>query len=172
MIIDKQLEFDPAGTAITASAASTNVIDLHGSGLIPAAAGKPGRDMGVGTAPGAVPRLMISIQQTFGSGGGSATLNIQFQGAPDNGSGSPGSYTTYAESGAIPQASLVAGNRVFDIDVPRVLVTPLTPATLPRFLRLNYVVASGPMTAGTIQAEIVLSRDDQVSYQAGVTVAN
>jgi hypothetical protein len=44
----------------------------------------------------------------------------------------------------------VAGNVLFEIDLPlpRVIPSPNTPALLPRFLRLNYVVVTGPMTAG------------------------
>lgn len=172
MILDKNLEFDPSGTAITVTAASTNVIDLHGAGLLPGSASFPGRDMGVGHGSGQVPKLMVQVQQTFTSGGGSATLNVQVQGAPDDGSGGIGSYVTFAETGAIAQAVLVAGVRIFDIDLPRVLPTPNAPNAMPRYLRLNYVVASGPMTAGKVQAELVLTRDDQVIYPSGITVTN
>jgi hypothetical protein len=102
MIIDKLLEFDPAGTLITVTAASTNVLDLHGASLIPAAASKPGRDMGAGVAPGAVPRLMVQVQTTF-TAVGAATLQVQIQGAPDDGTGAAGAYVTYAETPAIAQ---------------------------------------------------------------------
>lgn len=171
MILDGNLVFDPAATAITVTAASTNIIDLHGSGMIPAAAAGVGRDMGIGSSSGATPKLMVVVQQTF-TAAGAATLNVQVQGAPDNGSGSPGSYVTYAETGAIAKGSLVVGNRIFDIDLPRVLVTPVTPANVPRFIRLNYVVATGPMTAGTVYAALILGRDDQMTYQSGFTVSN
>lgn len=167
-IMDKLLEFDPAGTAITVTAASTNIFDLHGASLIPAAAAKPGRDMGIGPAH---LRLMVAVQQTF-TAGGAGTLNVQAQGAPDNGAGAPGAYVTYAETGVLALAALVINTRIFDIDWPRPTPTPVTPALLPRFLRLNYVVATGPMTAGTVQAELVLARDDLMSYQSGFTVAN
>jgi hypothetical protein len=56
----------------------------------------------------------------------------------------------------------VAGVHIFDIDLPRVVPNPNTPALMPRFLRLNYIVATGPMTAGG-HAELVLGRDDQCS---------
>lgn len=169
MILDKLLEFDPAGTAITATAASTNIFDLAGPG-IPANAAKPGRDMGIAGA-GVALKIMVAVQQTF-TAGGAATLNVQAQGAPDNGAGAPGAYVTYAETGVLALAQLVVGNRIFDSDWPRPIPTPITPALLPRFIRLNYVVATGPMTAGTVQAELVLGRDDPVYYPAGFTVAN
>lgn len=46
------------------------------------------------------------------------------------------------------------------------------PANIPRFYRLNYVVATGPFTAGTIEAFLtdqVLS-DNQVGYQRNFVV--
>lgn len=171
MIMDKLMEFDPAGTLITVTAASTNIFDLHGAGLIPAAAAIPGRDMGVGSANGAIPKLMVVTQAVF-TAAGAATLNVQFQGAPDNGAGVPGAYVTYVETGVIAKGILVNNVRIFDVDWPRILPAPNTPALLPRFVRLNYVVATGPFLTGSVQAEVVLGRDDQVYYQAGTTVAN
>lgn len=173
MLLDKLYEFDPAGTLITVTAPSTNVLDLHGATLLPAfsATVLPGRDMGIGASGGVVPRLMIVTQAAF-TAAGAATLNLQFQGAPDNGAGVPGAYVTYAETGVIAKATLVNGVRIFDIDWPRVLTTPVAPANLPRFVRLNYVVATGPFQTGSVQAEVVLGRDDQMNYPAGATVAN
>lgn len=173
MILDKLWEFDPAGTAITVTAASTNIVDLHGAGLVPAPSStvKPGRDIGGGSAAGPTPMLMVLVTTTF-TASGAATLNVAFQGAPDDGTGNPGAYATYAESGVIALASLVAGNMVLNIDVPRLLPAPNTPALLPRFVRLNYTVATGPFTAGKLTSYVVLTRDDQVSYIPGVAVNN
>lgn len=173
MILDKLLEFDPAGTAVTATAASTNIIDLHGANLIPAfsATVKPGRDMGGGSAGGPTPMLLVVVTTTF-TAGGAGTLNVQFQAAPDNGSGAAGSFVTYAESGVQALANLVAGNTIFNIDVPRILPLPNTPALLPRFLQLNYVVATGPMTAGKLSAYIVLTSEPTGYYLPGFTVPN
>lgn len=173
MLIDKLLEFDPNPTAVTVTANSTNVLDLHGASLIPApsATVKPGRDMGIGSAQGAVPKLMILVVEAF-TAAGAATLQVLFQGAPDNGAGAEGAYATYAETPAIPKATLTLGVRIFDIDLPRMLPTPPTPALMPRFLRLNYVVATGPMTAGKVCSEVVLGRDDNPQYLPGIAVAN
>lgn len=156
MILDKLLEFDPAGTAITATATSTNILDMLQA-----------RDMGIGDHAGATPKLLVACQQTF-TAAGAATLNIQFQSAPDNGSGAPGTWTTAAESSALPLASLVAGLHLFDISLPH----RQAGAAIPRFYRLNYVVATGPMTAGTVQSELVLGRDNTPAYPSGFTVAN
>lgn len=173
MILDKLQEFDPAGTAITSTAASTNIIDLHGANMVPAFSStvKPGRDMGGGSAAGPTPMIIVVITTTF-TAGGAATLNVQFQAAPDNGSGAAGSFVTYVETGVIALASLVAGNLIFAVDVPRILPLPNTPALLPRFLQLNYVVATGPMTAGKLSSYISLSNEYSTAYIPGITVAN
>ena len=80
MLLDKQNQFSAdTGDSPTAlgSTASTNIIDL---GIA--------RDIG-----GAVTdQLMLLCQvATAFTSGGSATLQVQFQTAPDNGSGLPGS---------------------------------------------------------------------------------
>lgn len=172
MILDKLLEFDPAGTPVTSTAASTNAIDLHGANIIPAFSStvKPGRDMGGGSASGPTPMLFVVVTTTFTQSG--ATLNIQFQGAPDNGSGVPGTYATYAETGVMVLATMAAGAVLFAVDVPRILPLPNTPALMPRFIRLNYVVASGPFTAGALSAYIVLSAEPPTYYMPGITINN
>lgn len=173
MILDKLLEFDPSGTAVSVTAASTNIIDLHGASLLPAFSStvKPGRDIGGGSASGPTPMLMVVVTTAFVSAGG-ALLNVQFQGAPDDGTGAAGTYATYAESGTVAVASLAAGNLIFNIDVPRILPLPNTPALLPRFIRLNYVVTVSSFSAGKLAAYVVLSTDAPTQYLPGVTVAN
>jgi hypothetical protein len=162
MLIDKLNELDPAGstmsTLIVGNNASTNVIDLGMAVGIPGSgAGGGARDIGVNTG-GLGPMLKLMFQVlTAATSGGSPTLNIQVQGAPDSGSGTPGSYTTYAESSPIPLASLFAGAR-FDLDLPR----PLQGVPMPRFLRLNYVVASAVFTGGTFMSELVGTRFDDI----------
>lgn len=159
MILDSNLTFDPTGTAITATAASTNIIDLVNQ-----------RDLGIGDNPAL--KVLVVPGATF-TAGGAATLTIQFQGAPDNGSGAPGTYLTYAETAALSIAQLntlasTMNNDLFPLDVPG--RPPGAP--LPRFYRLNYVVATGPFTAGTLQAYMLIGRDDIVFYPSGFTVAN
>ncbi|MDB5405204.1 MAG: hypothetical protein JWL84_116 [Rhodospirillales bacterium] len=168
MIIDSLLLFDPSGTALTASAASTNVLDTVGTGI---PASPQGNDLGIG--PQLKARICI---QTALLASGAATLQIQLQAAPDN-AGAPGTYITISQSDAIPKASLVAGAFI-DLEVnplpPQGMTSPPTeaPANIPRFYRLNYVVATGPFTAGTIEAFLtdqVLS-DNQVGYQRNFVV--
>ena len=71
-------------------------------------------------------------------------------------------------------ASLGAGARLADIDIPR----PIPGQAMPRFLRLNYINA-GTFTAGAIEGAVVLDRNDQPvgttgalsGYPAGLNVA-
>ena len=158
MILDSLLMFStPASPqAVTVTAASTNIIDL----LNP-------RDMGIGDDPAL--KLAIYITTAF-TAAGAATLQVQFQGAPDNGSGLPGTYVTYAESATYAVADLSVGRKLLPIDVPHRDLTLTT--TFPRFYRLNYIVATGPMTAGALVAGIVLDRQDASQYPAGLTITN
>lgn len=166
MIIDGALQFTgtpgsvSADSPTTGTQQSTNIIDLVNA-----------RDMGVGDDPAL--ELLILILTTFAGG---TSVNVQLQGAPDNGSGSPGSYTTMWESGVIAEANLVAGRYLSNITLPRTLLAlPNTGASaaqaMPRFLRLQYVTV-GTHSAGGIYASIVLDRHDYVAYPAGINIAN
>jgi len=166
-ILDSNLIFDPAGTAITVSAASTNILDMG----ITNGVGGNARDMGIGDDPSI--RLLIYSNGLFAAAG-AATLSIQIQGAPDNGSGAPGTWTTYADSDPLSIATLnsfsgsvASGVKLFPIDLPH----REAGAALPRYYRLNYVVATGPFTAGTLQAYLANNRDDSVAYQSGFSTA-
>lgn len=175
MYLDGQLNFSTT-QALTTTAASTNIIDLAGLGsgtalsniLGNATASNWGMDIGVGDSPGK-PKIMVSVVTALTGG---TSLNIQFQGAPDNGSGSPGTYVTYAESGAILTASLLANAVIFKVDVPEIQPEGPTTIILPRFLRLNYVIV-GSYGAGTVNANIIRDRQDYLAkyYAGGFTVA-
>jgi len=154
----------------TGTQAASNIIDLGLAGIPSYANGGGARDLGVGDDPS----LKLSAIVTTAITGGTS-LQLQLQGAPDNGSGAPGSYTTMWTSTAIAEASLVAGAQLANIDVPRVVFGQ----ALPRFLKLNFI-SVGTHSAGEIECQIVLDRDDQImgtggaysGYPAGLTVAN
>lgn len=154
----------------TGTQAASNIIDLGLSGLPTSANGGGARDLGVGDDPS----LKLSALVTTNITGGTS-LQLQLQGAPDNGSGAPGSYTTMWTSSAIVEASLVAGAQLANIDVPRVVPGQAPP----RFLKLNFI-SVGTHSAGAIECQIVLDRDDQIlgtggaysGYPAGINVAN
>jgi len=155
----------------TGTQAASNILDLGVTSGVPSSANGGGaRDLGVGDDPSL--KLSVLVGTAFASG---TSLQLQLQGAPDNGSGVAGSYTTMWTSAAIAEASLVAGAQIANVDVPRVVFGQ----ALPRFLKLNFITV-GTHTAGTVAAEIVVDRDDQImgtggaysGYPAGLTVAN
>lgn len=176
MILDAYLEFDPAGTSVAIAAgtqASANVIDLHGAGLIPVLAnGQGARDMGIGDDPAL--KFVVQVDTAFASAASTGTISASIQGAPDNGAGAPGTYTTYLTGPALVIPA--AGARLLQVDMPR----PPDGIAFPRFLRLLYTVAVQTMTAGKVNAHLVLDRDDQAQlksatlsgYPAGINVAN
>jgi hypothetical protein len=153
--------------------AGSNVIDLGLTGLpasITGGGGGGARDIGIGDDPAL--KLMVLVTTAFTGG---TSLQILVQGAPDNGSGAPGSYTTMINGFVTPEASLIAGARLLDIDMPR----PSPGQSLPRYLRLAYT-SVGSHSAGALEGALVVDRMDQIEqsnavmggYPAGVTVAN
>jgi hypothetical protein len=168
------------GDAITATGNSTNTIDLGpgptNTALPPSQTSpntQPFRDIGIGDDPAM--KLLVQCLTTFATG---TSLTVGLQGAPDNGSGGVGAFTTWWSSPAVATASLTAGARLMDMDMPR----PPAGVAEPRFLRLAYTVGGSNFTNATLLAAIVLDRMDQVynatansvmgGYPAGVTVAN
>jgi hypothetical protein len=151
---------------------STNIIDLHMAGIPVLANLQGARDMGIGDDPAL--KMLVQVITTFGAG---TSLRIALQGAPDNGSGAPGSYTDWWLSPVYTEAQLVAGARLYDMDMPR----PPAGVGVPRFLRLGYV-SVGTHTSGALLGAIVIDRHDQMyqstnnailgGYPAGITVAN
>ena len=180
MILDAFLMFDspsaPVNLAqIVATYNSTNVIDLGGPNIPVLANLQGARDIGIGDDPAL--KLLVEVSTTFTSAG-AATLQIALQGATDNGSGAPASYSTWWTSPAYALATLVAGARLLDMDMPR----PPAGIAIPRFLRLNYIIGGATTTAGACIAGIVIDRVDQPysstgnqvfgGYPAGINVAN
>lgn len=150
---------------------ASNIVDLGVTSGVPSSANGGGaRDLGVGDDPS----LKLSVIATVALTGGTS-IQIELQGAPDNGSGAPGSYTPMWISPAIVEANLVAGAQLANIDVPRVVAGQ----PLPRFLKLTFI-SVGTHSAGAIEGQIVLDRDDQIigatgqysGYPAGLVVAN
>ena len=155
----------------TGTQVSANIIDLGVINGKPTSAGGGGaRDIGVGDDP--MMKLLIQVNTAFVGG---TSLQVNLQGAPDNGSGAPGSWTTMWSSPAILLAALTQGAQIGNVDVPR----PVPGQPVPRYLQLQYV-NSGTFTGGAIEGAIILDRFDQIAgttgalsgYPAGVTVAN
>lgn len=131
------------GQAITASAASTEYIDLGATGTP-----KPGhttalaRDIGRGNKV----HLRIQVMETFAT---LTSLKVAVQTDTDSGFGSA---ATILETEAIPVASLTAGY-VFNItEFPRNVDA--------RYVRLYFTVAGSNATAGKIFAAVTDANAD------------
>jgi len=155
----------------TGTQAASNIIDLGVVLGIPSYANGGGaRDIGVGDDPAMKFSAMVTTAITGGT-----SLQLQIQGAPDNGSGAAGSYTTMWTSAAIVEASLVAGAQLANIDMPRIVPGQ----AVPRFIKLNFI-SVGTHSAGAIECNLVLDQDNQImgttgaysGYPAGINVAN
>lgn len=124
MILDKENLFSD-DQAITASAASTNVVDLGVS-----------RDIGKGVP---VP-VLIQVTADFAT---LTSLTAEIETSDDEGFSSS---ETLATSGAIPAADLVAGYQ---------FPMQYMPLGTKRYVRVNYTVAGTNASAGTVTAGVV-----------------
>jgi hypothetical protein len=131
---DVQAEFS-AAQAITATAASTNFINLGLPKTAPGAPAATKRDLGTHQA------IEIQVVEAFGTLT-SLTVNVEMD---DNSSFS--SPKTVATTGAIPLAKLTLG-----------AILPISQLPLgsdEQYLRLNYVVAGTDADAGKITSGLV-----------------
>lgn len=144
MILDALLLFSSA-QAITADAASTNIVDLQNA-----------RDLG------AVQQLdvMVTVGTAFATTN-SGDMRIYFQGSTDG-----TTWNTYGSSDLFTAAQLTASRKLgFKWPTRQGF-------SLPRYVRLYYELVTGGFSAGTITAAAVLQRQLDDYYPAGVTVAN
>lgn len=129
--------------AITASAASTNVIDTGARDTPKHAVNAITRDLGKGKPID----MRVQVTTDFAT---LTSLTVTVETDDDEAFGSA---DTVLETQAIPVASLVAGY-VFPIQVvPR--------GTLKRYVRLNYTVGGSNATAGAVTAGFVFANDEQ-----------
>jgi hypothetical protein len=150
MILDGALMFDnPSSLAIGAGTqASANVIDLVNA-----------RNLAVGTE---ALDILAQVTTTFTSGG-AGTLAYSVQGSVDN-----SAWTTMVTSPTYALANLVAGAQIGLSAVPDLAAGQ----ALPRYLRLLWTVGTAAMTAGAVTAGIVLDRQRNIQYAAGITITN
>lgn len=160
MFLDNKLTFNSAvGTAqaITSTADSTGIIDVTGAGVgvvpkmingFPASSSAIGSDYGAGDGV-VIPHVYVTVTAV---GSASDTLTISVKAAPDDGSGSEGSYTTLVSTPALAESSLAVGD-VIDIQLPPIRYTE--GEALPRFYKLTYTVASAITTS--VLANLVLN---------------
>lgn len=149
-MLDKTLIFDGTlpntGVAITTTRVSTNVLDQLVS-----------RDIGNANHLYVTIRALTTFTATT-----SATLTVAYQTSNTEGSG----YVDLISSPAIAVANLIAGSK-YGFVVPRNQFNNATTGIIAapgRYVRLNYTVATGPMTAGTVFAYLTAAPDDDCYY--------
>lgn len=153
---------------LTVTAPSTNIFDTAGvgSGIAPpdrfGTATLFGQDIGGGGPLASPPTLGVRVGTAF-TAAGAATLQVQLQSAVDAGTPTyaPGTWDTIDETDTLAVALLTAGQWLAQFVVP--LRYP--GQGLPRFYRLNYIIATGPMLTGTINAFIATGLDDLTASQ-------
>lgn len=141
MILDKSLELSLA-QAVTTTALSVNVIDIAAA-----------RNIGAGEDLFLYIRVGAAAQAA-----GAATVNFQLQ---TDSNSAMGTAVTVLDSGAIPKASL-GGNSVLKFRLPS--------TAFRQYLALNYLVATGPLTAGDFSAWICSDAPDTTTYASGFVV--
>ena len=145
MLLDSLWNFCGAspGQTITASAVSTNIVDMGALGVPALSTNTPTRDLGKGEKI----KILVQVTTTFAT---LTSLTVALQGSVDAPFTSPVALVTTA---AVPVASLVAGYRFDPIDIiPRGFIY--------RFIRLNFTVGGSNATAGTVFASCSLGNQD------------
>lgn len=168
MILDSNLLLD-SNRALTVTAVSAGVYDTAGLGV-----GVPvtnifgnvtnfGNDIGTGGPYTSGPQLLVQVGTAF-TAGGAATLQCQLQAAVDtSNSGTPGTWRTIDQTDTIAVALLVTGAQIANWTVPRRYLGQ----DFPRFYRVNYVIATGPMLTGTIIFAGFLTGIDDIPITPG-----
>ena len=141
MIFDKQNLFSDA-QAITATAASTNVIDFGATDTPKHAVNAITRDMGKGSK---IP-LRVQVVEDFNT---LTSLTVAVQVDDDEAFGSPKTVMDMS----VPLASLVAGAVILPEYVPR--------GVNERYMRLRYTVVGTNPTLGKITAGFVFGNEER-----------
>lgn len=135
------------GSAITVTRVSTNVLDL----LV-------ARDVGASEPLG----IHVDVLTTFTSTV-STTLTVDFEVCDTEG----GTYLNILSSPIIPKAQLIAGSSIFRYALPVNQVLNATAGILKapgRYIRLNYVVTTGPFDTGALMAYLTPRMDRNAFY--------
>ncbi len=155
MILDKFLEFSDA-QAVTATAISTNVVDLYPLG------GNASRDIGNGENIYLIVRTLAAATDVGSATNvdSDATLTVTFE---SSNAEDLSASTVHFSTGALAFATFSpAGTQLARFKLPG--------GNYLRYLGVRYTVANGPLTTGTFDAFIV--KDDQTyrSYAVGSTI--
>ena len=150
MFLDAQ-NLVSSAQAVTASAVSTNTIDLSQA-----------RDVGVGEEL----KFAITVD-VAATAVGAATVTFQVISSASAALTSP---TVLAQTDAIGKAELTLGRKPIELSILR--ATLLAQPIGQRYLGLQYTVATGPLTAGSFTAGIVVGsfQDVNKNYPAGYAI--
>lgn len=140
MYIDKFLQVSDA-QAVTASAASTDVIDF----------GQANPNSGLTDQL----TMAVTVDEAV-TAAGAATVTFSVQDSADN-----SSFADVAATAAIGKAALPLGAQV---------LIPM-PLQHRRYVRVNYTVATGPLTAGRFSAQVVTGVQANRAYPDSPRIA-
>ena len=141
MIVDNNLYMSDA-QAITASAASSKSLDMVNA-LRNVGGGEP-------------VELVVQVASALLASGGAANLTVALQDSADN-----SSFATVVSGPAVAKASLVAGFELLRIRLP---------AGLRRYIQVYYTADTNDFTSGTVNAYLVLDRQDNVARSSGFSI--
>lgn len=127
--------------AVTATAASTDVIDF----------GHANPNSGLNDNV----TMAITVDESA-TAAGAATVTFSVQDSADN-----STFADVAVTAAIGKASLVAG---FQVLIPM-------PYKHRRYVRVNYTVATGPLTAGKFSAQVVIGVQQNIAQPDSPRIA-
>lgn len=144
MILDKTNEFS-VDQVITATAISTNVIDLNPHGT--------NDDIDIGA--GEPVWLVVQMDETA-TAAGAATVTVSLESSAASGLTSS---RVHFSTIALALADMTAGAEVARVRLPG--------GDYLRYLGVRYTVATGPLTAGKFSAFIVKDAQSRKTYKSG-----
>ncbi len=149
MILDLQTKFS-AAQAVTASAISTNTLDLRNAAT---------PTLGDEALSGRNPWLIIQTD-VAATAVGAATVTFTLE--SDSDSALSTSPTVHYSTAAIGKATLVIGYTAVRTQLPS--------GDYERWLGVRYTVATGPLTTGSFTAYLTMDPQRNVIYPVGFTV--
>ena len=151
--------YDTAGLGVGQPV--TNIIGLPTASSGGISFGQDIGEAGPG-AGGSTPQLCAIITAAF-TASGAATMQTQLQAAVDvSNTGLPTTWNTIIETDTIAVALLTAGRYAAAFSVPGRYLGQ----NFPRFYRLNFVIATGPMLTGSITSALLTGIDVNPLYPA------
>lgn len=144
MILDAQLQFSDS-QAVTATAASTNYVDLGVA-----------RDIGTGEDL----YIVVNCEVAMTDSGSDSTLAVALEGD---------STTTFSPDATVDLFTFAAASAAGTVKIAK-----LSPGSGPlgyRYIQLKYTPANGNLTTGTFSAFLTNNIDKYTAYADGITIS-